>query len=59
MAAVLVGLIALFTYTDSWDAVGEFFSHAQAIGVALWLLAPAAVFAVIGYLVLRRATPRS
>jgi hypothetical protein len=59
MAAVLVGLIALFTYTDGWDAVGEFFSDAQAIGVALWLLVPAAVFGVVGYLVLRRATPRS
>jgi hypothetical protein len=59
LGALLVGLIALFTYTDSWDAVGAFFSNAQAFGVALWLLVPTVLFGVVGYLVLRRATPRS
>jgi hypothetical protein len=55
----LVGAIALFTYTQTWDAVGTFFMDAQAIGVALWLLVPAALAGGIGYLVMRRATPRS
>jgi hypothetical protein len=59
LALLIVGLIALFTYTQSWDAVGTFFMDAQALGVALWLLVPATVSAVAGYLLLRRATPRS
>jgi hypothetical protein len=55
----LVGVIALFTYTQRWDLVGDFFMTNQAIGVGLWLLVPTVVAGLIGYLVLRRATPRS
>jgi hypothetical protein len=59
LGALLVGAIALFTYTRSWDVVGAFFAQAQVLGTALWLLVPTAIGGVIGYLVLRHATPRS
>ena len=59
LGLLLVGVIALLTYTENWNAVGEFFSTYQAIGVALWLLVPSAIFGLVGYAVLRRATPRS
>jgi hypothetical protein len=59
VGVLLVGAVALFTYTNTWDAVGTFFVDEQAIGVALWLLVPTAIAGVIGYLILRRATPRS
>ena len=59
LGAALVGVIALFTYTQTWNLVGEFFANNQAIGVGLWLLVPTAVAGIAGYLVLRRATPRS
>ncbi|CAN5320958.1 hypothetical protein BH11ACT3_BH11ACT3_03670 [soil metagenome] len=59
LGLVLVGLAALFTYTASWDRVGEFFAHAGALGTATWLLVPTAIAAVAGFFVLRRATPRS
>lgn len=59
IGALLVGVIALVTYTRSWDAVGAFFLQAQALGTALWLLVPTAIAGVTGYLVLRHATPRS
>lgn len=59
LGAVLVGAIALLTYTETWGAVGDFFTTYQAVGVALWSLIPTALAGLIGYLVLRRATPRS
>jgi hypothetical protein len=59
LGAVLVGVIALFTLTKTWNLVGEFFMVNQAIGVALWLLVPTALASIAGYALLRRATPRS
>lgn len=59
LAFVLTGVIALVTYTGTWDAVGTFFADAQAVGVALWLLVPTAIAGIVGWLVMRRATPRS
>jgi hypothetical protein len=59
LGIVLIGLIALATYTSSWPGVGAWFDANQATGVAAWLLIPTAVAAVTGYLVLRRATPKN
>lgn len=59
IAVLLVGAVALFTFTASWGSVGEFFSRAQALGTVSALLVPAAISAVAGYFVLRGATPRS
>jgi acyl-coenzyme A synthetase/AMP-(fatty) acid ligase len=59
LGILVVGAIALFSLTGTWPAVGDFFTTYQAFGVALWLLVPTAIAALVGYLVLRRATPRS
>jgi hypothetical protein len=59
LGALLVGAVALLTYTETWGSVGTFFETYQAIGVALWLLVPTALAGLIGYLLMRRATPRS
>lgn len=59
LGVLLIGLVALFTYTDTWSAVGEWFATNGASGVAAWLLLPTAVAAVTGFLVLRRATPKN
>ena len=56
---LVVGLIALLTYTGGWGAVGEFIVAAKALGVAGWLLVPTALAGIAGFFVLRRATPRS
>lgn len=56
---VILGAVALITFTDSWPAVGRWFGEVGPSGFAAWLLVPAALFAVIGHLALRRATPKS
>jgi hypothetical protein len=56
---VLLGAVALITFTESWPAVGRWFVSVGPSGFAAWLLLPAALFAVIGHLALRRATPKS
>jgi hypothetical protein len=56
---LVVGLIALFTYTGTWYLVGDFFVGNGALGVSAWLLVPTALAGIAGFFVLRRATPRS
>lgn len=53
-----VAAVAVITLTGRWPAVGQFFADSQALGVAAWLLVPTALSGLVGYLVLRRATPR-
>ncbi|MBW8871247.1 MAG: hypothetical protein JF618_03410 [Leifsonia sp.] len=59
LALLIVGAIALITYTQSWPAVGDWFAANGPLGVTAWLLVPTALAAVAGYAVLKRATPRS
>ena len=59
LAFVLVGLVALITLTDGWPAVGEWFARAGLVGGFAWSLVLTAVAWVTGYLLLRKATPRS
>jgi hypothetical protein len=59
LVVLLLGAVALITFTSSWPAVGHWFVTVGPDGFAAWLLVPAAVFAVIGHLALRRATPKS
>jgi hypothetical protein len=56
---VVVGTVALITYTQGWGAVGEFFVNTKALGVSAWLLVPTALAGIAGFFILRRATPRS
>ena len=55
----LIGLVALVTLTDSWPAVGDAFVSAGWVGSYAWSLVVSAIAGVSGYLLLRRATPRS
>ena len=59
LALLVVGAVALLTYTQNWPAVGEWFVANGPIGVTAWLLLPTVVAAAAGYAVLSRATPRS
>lgn len=58
LAVLLLGTIALLTFTDGWPAFWEGLTGLGTLGVATVLLIPAVVTAGIGHLVLRRATPR-
>ncbi|WP_066043457.1 hypothetical protein [Herbiconiux solani] len=58
LGVVLVGAAVLITLGSGWPAVGAWFASTGAAGVVAWGLIPTAVAAVVGYLVLRRATPR-
>jgi hypothetical protein len=59
LALLIVGSIALITFTQSWPAVGEWFVTMGPVGVVAWLLLPTALAALIGYAALSRATPKS
>jgi hypothetical protein len=58
-ALLLVGTVTLITFTHAWPAVGRWCVSAGPAGASAWLLVPAALFAIIGHLALRRATPKS
>ncbi|MBH0084572.1 MULTISPECIES: ABC transporter permease [unclassified Salinibacterium] len=59
VAALLVGLIALATFTDSWVAIGATLVDLGVTGVAAWSLVLTAISGVAGFTLLRRATPRN
>ena len=59
MLLVILGSIALITFTNSWPAIGRWFLDVGPTGFAAWLLVPSALFAVIGHLALRRTTPKN
>lgn len=56
--ALILAFVAVATFTESWPAVIEWFGGIGLVGVFTVVLGLAAVCAVGGYLVIRRATPR-
>ncbi len=56
IALLLVGALWLVISTDSWTAVGDFFTDQSLVALMSWALVPAATFGLVGYSVLRRAT---
>lgn len=58
LTIIIVGFIALITYTESWPAVGSWFATNGVLGVVMWSLLPTALCAMAGYALLRKATPR-
>lgn len=56
---LVIGLLVLATFTNSWGLVGNWFMTNGTIGVATWSLLLTVVAGVAGYLILRRATPRA
>jgi hypothetical protein len=59
VGALLLGLIALVTFTDSWFAVGDTLVRLGVLGVASWSLVITAISAISGFFLLRGATPRN
>ena len=59
IAVLIVAAGAGFTLWHQWPAVGNWFDQAGPVGVTLWLLPLAAVCAIAGFFVLRRATPKN
>lgn len=56
--ALILGIIALLTFTGSWEPLGEWLGSIGLVGVFTLLLVTALAWAVVGFLVIRRATPR-
>jgi hypothetical protein len=58
LGAVLLGVIAVITLTDSWVAFWEGIGELGVLGVASVALIPAVLSVLLSHLLLRRATPR-
>lgn len=59
LALLLVAAAWGVTATDSWSAVGRFFSTSSLAVVAAWTLPVTILCGVVGYLLLRKAPPRA
>ncbi len=59
LTVLVLGGIVLTTLTDSWPAVGAFFVAAGPGGLVAWSLVITALAAVVGFVVLRRSTPKN
>lgn len=59
LTLLVIGLVALATYTESWPQVGAWFATNGALGVALWSLTVTALCALTGFLLMRKATPKN
>lgn len=59
LALFLVGSAAALTLTGSWPAVGQAILALGVGGLAAWSLVPTVVMWVLGWLILRRATPQA
>jgi hypothetical protein len=55
---VILAIIAALTFTESWEALGAWLASIGVVGVFTLVLAKALAWAVAGFLVIRRATPR-
>lgn len=56
--ALILGVIALLTFTGSWEPLGDWLGSIGVVGVFSLLLLTALAWAGAGFLVIRRATPR-
>lgn len=59
LGILVLGVIALLTLTENWEAFGEFFASFGFVGGYALSLIPTALAAVAGWPILRRATSRS
>lgn len=58
LSLLLLGTIALLTFTRSWPGLVAWLGSLGAVGLFTLVLGFAAVFAIAGFLVIKRATPR-
>lgn len=59
LAVLVVAAAGLLTFTKNWQIVGNFFVGAGLIGSFAWSLVITALSAVVGFLILRGATPKN
>jgi len=59
VAFIILGALALITFTHGWPETGAWFARNRALGVVAWSIPVSALCGVIGFLALRRAVPRS
>ncbi|MDO7881473.1 ABC transporter permease [Antiquaquibacter soli] len=59
LSLLIVALVAYLTFTQSWPAVGEALVSLGLLGVYAWSYVITVLCAVVGFFILRRATPRS
>jgi hypothetical protein len=59
LAFVLVGIVAIATFAELWGSIWTTITELGFVGVATWSLVATAIFAVLGYVLLRRATPKA
>ncbi len=59
LAVALVGTGALITFNHQWPAIGTWLDATGEFGLICWSLAPAAIAAIAGFFILRRATPKN
>jgi len=57
--ALVLAALYLLTLTESWPAVGQFFATNGWVGTYAWSLVITVIAAAVGYLILRKATPRN
>lgn len=59
LAFLVLGLGVVLTLTGTWPHVGAWFEANGLVGTFAWSLVPTGIAAITGYLLLRRATPKS
>lgn len=59
LALLVVGALWLITTTESWGAVFDYLAAHSLLQLVAWTLPATIASAVVGYLFLRRATPRA
>ena len=59
LAVLIVVVLWAMTTTDSWGNLGAYLGSHSPVVVATWTVPAAVLSGAIGYLVLRRATPRA
>lgn len=59
LAAVLVAAVWLVTRADAWESVASFFTSNSVPAIFSWLLPLSAAALFVGFVLMRRATPRS
>jgi hypothetical protein len=59
LTLALIGGVWAIVKFDWGGSIVAWFTHTSLFGIFAWTLVPTALFAVVGYLLMRRATPRA
>ncbi len=59
LVLVLLAAVLWITFGAHWMAVGAWFVEMGVVGVVTWTLVPTIISGIVGFFILRRATPRN